>query len=120
MSDFYEEITLRKSGFTDLTLRKVYGGGYEMLTHTRRDGTKIWTKITFTDEEIEKQTEMYQVKPRFRIRHRCVGYPDQKQSETIIEANSPEEAESLFWDSHWDLNTFIVRTQDGQICEPVS
>jgi hypothetical protein len=68
MNGFYDEITLRKEGFTDLTIRKVYGG-YEMLTYTRRDGTKVWTKITFTDEQVEKQIEMYRVKEEIKNVH---------------------------------------------------
>jgi len=44
----------------------------------------------------------------FTIKHRCVGYPDDTPSEFKVEANSREEAENYFWESHWDLNAMIV------------
>ncbi len=42
------------------------------------------------------------------IKHRCVGYPDDKPAEFEVEANSEKEAEQIFSEAHEDLNYFIV------------
>ena len=44
----------------------------------------------------------------YTVKHRRVGYPNDKPAEYTIEANSPEEAEAIFADAYVDLNYFIV------------
>ena len=45
------------------------------------------------------------------IKHRCVGYPEQRPSEYTVEADTKDDAESKFWEAHWDLNAFVVSVE---------
>lgn len=52
----------------------------------------------------------------YTVKHRCVGYPNDKPAEYTIEANSPEEADSIFSDAHVDMNYFIVSITPNTAC----
>ena len=52
----------------------------------------------------------------YTVKHRRVGYPNDKPAEYTIEANSPEEAEAIFADAYVDLNYFIVSVTPNTAC----
>lgn len=52
----------------------------------------------------------------YTVKHRCVGFPDDKPAEYTIEANSPEEAEANFAEAYVDLNYFIVSVTPNIAC----
>lgn len=52
----------------------------------------------------------------YTIKHRCVGFPDDKPAEYVVEANSLEEADDKFSEAHVDLNYFIVSITPNTAC----
>ena len=52
----------------------------------------------------------------YTIKHRCVGYPDDKPAEFVVEASSAKEAEYMFAEAHEDLNYFIVSVTPNKAC----
>lgn len=58
-----EQIILYKKGFNPLTIRRWnYEDGsrcYDILCHTYLNGDTRWQKLLLSNEEVEKQIEMY-------------------------------------------------------------
>jgi len=58
----------------------------------------------------------------YTVKHRCIGFPDDKPAGFVVEANSREEADDKFSEAHVDLNYFIVSITPNIACtgqEPV-
>lgn len=55
-----ERFLLRKEGFPDIHLRRIYNK-WEMLAHKYRNGDTRWLKLNMPEELIQMNIEMYGV-----------------------------------------------------------
>jgi hypothetical protein len=55
-----ERYTLRKTGFLDVKIRKIFGK-WEMLAHKYSNGDERWTSLNYDEKNIIEHIEKYGV-----------------------------------------------------------